>query len=327
MTHTQGRLIAKGDLVCDSSGNGLWDYHEKSQEENEANARRLVACWNACEGIETESLEVVNNKYKQPILDLADGNLLSKQSQDRLRNENAALKEELGLCHGTLESRDRNVSSLMEQNAALKEEAERLKAAIGAGLEERIIAALAAAPTPPATVSSRASNRVIELLDELSHESRADLIDYIRTMPATPPAQSRESLVYDLTAPVPFKTPPAQEDEPICPCPINSKPDNTTMAECILAGECGCTVKGHEYAQMKEQGDEPVYLWREDDSRRWLELDAREASLMQTPVRKLYTRPDNNGLRKTIEEAIEMLEWYHEERIANALLAALDGLK
>jgi|SRR5687768_405611 len=51
-------------------------------------------------------------------------------------------------------------------------------------------AMLAAAPTPPAT--GRAADRVRELLDELSPESRADLIDYIRTMPATPPAQEVE---------------------------------------------------------------------------------------------------------------------------------------
>lgn len=60
MSHTKGKLTAKGDLVCDSSGDGLWDYHEKSQEENEANARRLVACWNACDGMSTELLEVVS---------------------------------------------------------------------------------------------------------------------------------------------------------------------------------------------------------------------------------------------------------------------------
>ena len=27
------------------------------------------------------------------------------------------------------------------------------------------------------------------------------------------------------------------------------------MAECILAGECGCTVKGHEYAQKLAADD------------------------------------------------------------------------
>lgn len=38
-------------------------------------------------------------------------------------------------------------------------------------------------------------------------------------------------------------------DEPLCPRPINSAPDETTMAECILSGKCGCTAAGHEYAQ------------------------------------------------------------------------------
>lgn len=39
-----------------------------------------------------------------------------------LERENDALQEEVSLCHGTLESRDRNISTLMEGNAALKAE-------------------------------------------------------------------------------------------------------------------------------------------------------------------------------------------------------------
>jgi len=63
MSHTKGELTAKGDLVCDSSGNSLWDYHEKSPEENEANARRLVACWNAMDGIEDPEMWVAQMVY------------------------------------------------------------------------------------------------------------------------------------------------------------------------------------------------------------------------------------------------------------------------
>lgn len=29
--------------------------------------------------------------------------------------------------------------------------------------------------------------------------------------------------------------------EYLCPHPVTGRPDNMTMAECILAGECGCT--------------------------------------------------------------------------------------
>lgn len=39
-------------------------------------------------------------------------------------------------------------------------------------------------------------------------------------------------------------------NEPICPRPCNGRPDDFTMAECILSGECGCTVKGTEYGEM-----------------------------------------------------------------------------
>ena len=63
--HTQGRLKAypcvgtfflftddeRQVVVASGVGAGL------SQEEQEANARRLAAAWNACEGIPTEALD------------------------------------------------------------------------------------------------------------------------------------------------------------------------------------------------------------------------------------------------------------------------------
>jgi hypothetical protein len=55
-------------------------------------------------------------------------------------------------------------------------------------------------------------------------------------------------------------TAPAQEVEPLCPRPCNGRRGDLTMAECILLGECGCTVKGHEYAQVKHKA-EPV-VWK-----------------------------------------------------------------
>lgn len=46
---------------------------------------------------------------------------------------------------------------------------------------------------------------------------------------------------------------PTPEVEPLCPRPFNGRPDHFPMAECILAGECGCTAKGHEYAQNRDE--------------------------------------------------------------------------
>lgn len=41
--------------------------------------------------------------------------------------------------------------------------------------------------------------------------------------------------------------PSTATDEPVCPRPCNDRPDDFTMAQCILAGECGCTVAGSAY--------------------------------------------------------------------------------
>lgn len=75
--HTPGRLTVRG-------GYGIYSNDGKTPvagtclpnsmpESDEANARRLVACWNACDGISTEALE----NMPQPF-----GSLLSTGFQD-----------------------------------------------------------------------------------------------------------------------------------------------------------------------------------------------------------------------------------------------------
>jgi hypothetical protein len=60
MSHTEGRLVVDDDnSIIDEEGYlvadviGVW----KSDEEIKANARRLVACWNAFEGCATGRIE------------------------------------------------------------------------------------------------------------------------------------------------------------------------------------------------------------------------------------------------------------------------------
>lgn len=61
--HTKGRLIVKGRYsVCTEDGetevaNTRWTTLDSSNDE--ANARRIAACWNACDGIETSALELM----------------------------------------------------------------------------------------------------------------------------------------------------------------------------------------------------------------------------------------------------------------------------
>ena len=57
--HTPGRLKAiKHSIYSDDDGHSVaMTFLISQSEHDEANARRLVACWNACEGLDTETLE------------------------------------------------------------------------------------------------------------------------------------------------------------------------------------------------------------------------------------------------------------------------------
>lgn len=68
--HTQGRLhVGEGNagqrIIYDQRGWAIADAKlfrgRRREGEDIQNARRLVACWNACEGIPTEALEVSPN--------------------------------------------------------------------------------------------------------------------------------------------------------------------------------------------------------------------------------------------------------------------------
>lgn len=76
------------------------------------------------------------------------------------------------------------------------------------------------------------------------------------------------------------------------------------------------------------QEDEPVAVIDESDEGKFAEL-LLEGTFLKMGT-KLYTRPDNSGLRKAAEEALETLEDYHasETTIAETikkLRAALEG--
>ena len=69
MSHTQGKLtvseIGVGFELDDEKGRCIAQTQQlcaiknaEDHDERKANARRLVACWNACDGISTESLEM-----------------------------------------------------------------------------------------------------------------------------------------------------------------------------------------------------------------------------------------------------------------------------
>lgn len=67
--------------------------------------------------------------------------------------------------------------------------------------------------------------------------------------------------------------------EPLCPRPFNGRPDGFTMAQCILAGECGCTVAACE--ARKAQPPEAIH---KDGKflRGWLQIDRLPGGMMMS---------------------------------------------
>lgn len=63
MNHTNGKMTSKGNVVRDCIKIGaeligvIYPCEQGREAETEANARRLAACWNACEAFSTEALE------------------------------------------------------------------------------------------------------------------------------------------------------------------------------------------------------------------------------------------------------------------------------
>lgn len=76
-THTQGRLrvannLHSDQLISDTKGPGVRGYDHPSyggfmvaESVHPENARRLAACWNACEGIETDKLEKLPKPFSE----------------------------------------------------------------------------------------------------------------------------------------------------------------------------------------------------------------------------------------------------------------------
>lgn len=75
--HTPGLLsLDKWRTVLDATGETFRvegvSLPGRSSEETRENTRRLVACWNACEGSKTEDLELLGPDYIKPLIDLID---------------------------------------------------------------------------------------------------------------------------------------------------------------------------------------------------------------------------------------------------------------
>lgn len=83
MDHTQGKLAANRDWIGREVGGIVAIIGGFDGVTNEANARRLVACWNALEGVPTEWLE--NYVSKDVINVIQENAKFRKAAEDLIR--------------------------------------------------------------------------------------------------------------------------------------------------------------------------------------------------------------------------------------------------
>lgn len=102
--HTQGRLIVKGgySIYADGDKTPVADtcMTNSMPENDEGNARRLVACWNACEGLPTEKLEI------SPIFDVA---MEAKRHLESVEKQRDELLKALKMVSRTLDEHEKGL--------------------------------------------------------------------------------------------------------------------------------------------------------------------------------------------------------------------------
>jgi|GEM_PF-4942883 len=59
--HTEGKLRQDANLISDENGFFIASTYGEGIAKDKENARRLVACWNACDGLPTDILESMVN--------------------------------------------------------------------------------------------------------------------------------------------------------------------------------------------------------------------------------------------------------------------------
>lgn len=106
--HTPGQLIANENLKGDGTSAGswaIWTNHKEpayiGEAMTKAHAARLVAAWNACEGISTEALTV--GAIKTTLQQMGEACDTVAAERDALRAENARLREALATVVASLE--------------------------------------------------------------------------------------------------------------------------------------------------------------------------------------------------------------------------------
>lgn len=90
MSHTKGKLRIgtkyTTDIYADRAGHAIArTVNPQSAYEDEANARRLVACWNACDGMRLEDIEALSAIGNGVASLIVYGDDIKKQRDELLR--------------------------------------------------------------------------------------------------------------------------------------------------------------------------------------------------------------------------------------------------
>ena len=100
MGHTEGKLtVAENGVFIVSEGNEVIAMvGDTPGEEQCADTRRFVACWNVCNGIKTESLEKSLSITEQPMLENAMYSELLEVENDNLLKALRDMSEQIERC-------------------------------------------------------------------------------------------------------------------------------------------------------------------------------------------------------------------------------------
>lgn len=115
MSHTQGKLRVgtkyATDIYADRAGHAIArTVNPQVTAEDDANARRLVACWNACDGLSTEFLEKINLENALTKINVENALTSAKVCADALELDRHKLLEALRNLLETVDFIRENVS-------------------------------------------------------------------------------------------------------------------------------------------------------------------------------------------------------------------------
>lgn len=138
--HTPGRLASNGKRAIYDAGGALFaTLHDADFDRMQGDARRMVACWNACEGIDTEYLEGDESlpHYAGRLMAQCDELLAERDAlQARTATDFVEHQRELSKALDQRDELQKQVAEIGQFGMVLREQRDELLAALKALLED-----------------------------------------------------------------------------------------------------------------------------------------------------------------------------------------------